>query len=117
MTTRFGLSQGVIDGIRSVLSRHPSVRRAVLYGSRAKGNYRQGSDIDLTLCEEQGQTISSREVALILDEIDDLLLPYTLDLSVFEQLGNAELRAHIERVGQIFYERADGKGGEGTLAP
>ena len=57
------------------------------------------------------------QISFVLDEIDDLLLPYTLDLSVFEQLGNAELRAHIERVGQIFYERADGKGGEGTLAP
>lgn len=116
MSPQFGLSQRVIDSIRSVLARHPSVRRALVYGSRAKGNHKPGSDIDLSLCEEPGQSISPREVARILDEIDDLLLPYTLDLSVFEQLGNAELRAHIERVGQVFYERTHAEGGGETLA-
>jgi hypothetical protein len=44
-------------------------------------------------------------VADILDEVDDLLLPYTLDLSAFEQLNHEQLREHIERVGQVFYER------------
>ena len=103
---RFGLSAAVTGKIREVLSRHPAVQRAVIYGSRAKGNYRPGSDIDLTLVTTEGYTISQGELARILDEIDDQLLPYMLDLSVFEDLRHAGLREHIERVGQVFYERA-----------
>ncbi len=102
---RFGLSTNVIARIHGVLAQHPHVQRAVIYGSRAKGNYRPGSDIDLTLFAAEGQEISHRELADILDEVDDLLLPYTMDLSAFEQLHSDALREHIERVGQVFYER------------
>jgi uncharacterized protein len=77
----------------------------VIYGSRAKGNYRPGSDIDLTLFAAEGREIGHRELGDILDEVDDLLLPYTMDLSVFAQLNHAPLREHIERVGKVFYER------------
>jgi predicted nucleotidyltransferase len=101
---RFGLSSRVIAAIHGVLAKHPNVRRAVIYGSRAKGNYKTGSDIDLTLFPAAGVEIDHRELADILDEVDDLLLPYTLDLSVFTQLGHEALREHIERVGQVFYE-------------
>ena len=107
MSTRLGLSGSVIERIAGVLRRHPAIRLAVIYGSRAKGNFKPGSDIDLSVFGEPGQPVSPRELGLVLDEIDDLLLPYTLDLSAFEQLDNAELRAHIERVGQVFYQRAD----------
>lgn len=105
---RFGLSAHVIAAIQGVLARHPNVRRAVLYGSRAKGSYKPGSDIDLTLLAAEGRQIDHRELAVILDEVDDLLLPYTLDLSNFDALNHAELKAHIERVGTVFYERGDG---------
>lgn len=116
MSARFGLSGSVIDKIHGVVMRHPSILRAVIYGSRAKGNFRPGSDIDLSLLGEPGHPISQHELALIFDEIDDLLLPYSLDLSAFEQLGNPELRSHIERVGQVFYERSDGVSTSATPA-
>ncbi|MBU1068129.1 nucleotidyltransferase domain-containing protein [Myxococcota bacterium] len=103
---KFGLSTTVIEKIQDVLARHPTVVRAVIYGSRAKGNHKPGSDIDLTLVAAEDQVIDHRELARILDEIDDLLLPYTMDLSAFDQLNHDPLRAHIERVGQVFYERA-----------
>jgi len=106
MTERkFGLSAAVTDKIHGVLARHPAVQRAVIYGSRAKGNFKPGSDIDLTLVSTEGQEISQRELAAILDEVDDLLLPYTMDLSAFDRLNHDELREHIERVGKVFYER------------
>ena len=100
-----GLSPETVNKIHGVLAQHAKVQRAVIYGSRAKGNYKPGSDIDLTLFAVEGQEIDYREVADILDEIDDLLLPYTLDLSAFEQLNHVKLREHIERVGKVFYER------------
>lgn len=106
-TATFGLSPATLDKIRRTLAQHPAVQRAVVYGSRAKGNHRPGSDIDLTLHAAPGQQISHRELANILDEIDDLLLPYMVDLSVFDELGHPALRDHITRVGQVLYERND----------
>ena len=105
---RFGLSVATIDKIHGVLAQHPSVQRAVIYGSRAKGNFKPGSDIDLTLFAAEGKDINHRELADILDEVDDLLLPYTMDLSVFEHLNHDKLREHIERVGVVFYRRGGG---------
>ena len=74
----------------------------VLYGSRAKGNYREGSDIDLTL---MGDVLSHTQLNRIETQIDDLLLPYAIDLSIFESIDNANLIDHIRRVGVVFYER------------
>lgn len=99
---RYGLKQQTIESICAVLARHPAVEKAVLYGSRAKGNFKPGSDIDLTLC---GPSLTSRELTVIADELDDLLLPYKIDLSMYEHLDHEGLRDHIERVGVDFYRR------------
>ena len=106
---RYGLSEQTIEKICGVLANHPAIDKAVLYGSRAKGNFKPGSDIDLSL---NGAGISLKELGDIDCEFDDLLLPYTIDLLVFDSLDHAELREHIERVGVIFYQRstaAEGK--------
>ena len=100
--TRFGLTATTVERISGVLARHPQVEKAVIYGSRAKGNYRNGSDIDLTLF---GTSLDWREQMVIVDELDELLLPYMIDLSIFDKLDHGELREHIERVGQEFYHR------------
>ena len=97
-----GLSAGTVAGIQDVLSRHPEIERAILYGSRAKGDYKTGSDIDLTLC---GPDLTPALLASIADELDDLLLPYTIDLLILDRLDHPSLREHIERVGQEFYRR------------
>lgn len=97
-----GLSDTTIEKICNVLSRHSSVEKAVLYGSRAKGTFKPGSDIDLSL---YGATITLNELGDIDSELDDLLLPYTFDLLIFDTLNHAKLREHIERVGKVFYQR------------
>lgn len=99
---QFGLSEQTIERINSVFARHPEVEKVVLYGSRAKGTHKPGSDIDLTL---YGNEISLKEKNRILDELDALDLPYSIDLSVFNQLSHLQLRDHIERVGVVFYAR------------
>jgi predicted nucleotidyltransferase len=72
---------------------------AILYGSRATGRHRPNSDIDLTL---EGD-IPWEEFLTIEKELDDLLLPYTIDLSLKGQIDNPTLREHIERHGRQFY--------------
>ncbi len=99
---RFGLPATAVEKIRSVFVRHPQVEKAVLYGSRAKGNYKNGSDIDLTL---QGSRLVFQDLLKIMGELDDLLLPYTIDLSLFASLTHPELLNHIRRMGVVFYER------------
>lgn len=98
----YGLKEDTIKNICSVFSLHPAIEKAVLYGSRAKGNCKPGSDIDLTL---YGDALTTRELDSIADELDDLLLPYKIDLSIFARLDHAGLREHIERVGVVFYQR------------
>ena len=104
---RFGLGEQTLARIRAVLAAHPAVEQAVLYGSRAKGTHKPGSDIDLTLC---GQTLTTRDVSRIAEALDALDLPYVIDLSAFGQLHHAALREHIERVGVVIYERRAGDG-------
>ncbi|MFN9945187.1 MAG: nucleotidyltransferase domain-containing protein, partial [bacterium] len=58
--------------IQQVLAGFPEVEKAVLYGSRAKGNYKPGSDIDLTLF---GEELDERVMSRLYWALDDLLLP------------------------------------------
>ncbi|MEW6203373.1 MAG: nucleotidyltransferase domain-containing protein [bacterium] len=101
---KFGLKETTIQQIQSVLAGHPQVEKAVLYGSRAKGNCKHGSDIDLTLLG--GDDLTLKVLYRIMDEIDDLLLPYTFDLSIFHQISDPDVIDHIRRVGVVFYEKA-----------
>lgn len=76
----YGLPPATVVRIQEVLSRFPNVNKAVLYGSRATGAYKTGSDIDRTL---HSDTLAMQNLAAISSELDDLLLPYTIDLSLF----------------------------------
>lgn len=101
---RFGLPEAAIQAIQQVLAAHPEVEQARIYGSRALGRQRPASDIDLTLT---GPAISSSTLAQIEAELDDLLLPWMIDLSRLADLSHPPLRDHIARVGQVLYNRAD----------
>jgi type I restriction enzyme, S subunit len=100
---KYGLTETTVKKICAVFACFPEIDKAVLYGSRAKGNFKTGSDIDLSLC---GEAIPADLLLAITSALDELSLPYTIDLSVFDDLDHAKLREHIERVGVVFYERA-----------
>lgn len=93
---RFGLKPETLKKLSAVFKRHRVVQQVLIYGSRAKGNYRNESDIDLTL---KGDDLQWSDMQIIEQEIDDLMLPYKIDLSIFSQINNEELRRHIERWG------------------
>ncbi|MFU8772262.1 MAG: nucleotidyltransferase domain-containing protein [Anaerolineales bacterium] len=101
---RYGLLRGTIKKICDILRCYPQVKKAVLYGSRAKGNYKTGSDIDLTLI---GEDLSLDLLYKILRDIDELFLPYTVDLSIFKDIGDPDVIEHIQRVGVTFYNRSE----------
>jgi uncharacterized protein len=101
---KYGLPQSTIQKICTVLSHYPQVEKAILYGSRAKGNYKNGSDIDLTL---RGPDLSLNVIYKILDDLDNLLLPYTIDLSIFDNIDDLDVIEHIQRVGVTFYDKSE----------
>jgi predicted nucleotidyltransferase len=99
----YGLKDKDIFAIKNVLADFESVEQAILYGSRAKGNFKPASDIDLTF---KGAGINITILNKIANQLDDLLLPYTFDLSIYQHIQNPDLLAHIERVGKTFYQRS-----------
>jgi predicted nucleotidyltransferase len=99
---QFGLKENIILGIKNVFLFFPEVEEVVLYGSRAKGNFKAGSDIDLAL---KGDKINSLLINKISLQLDDLYLPYTIDLSVFCRINNAALINQINHTGISFYRK------------
>ncbi|ANF26727.1 nucleotidyltransferase domain-containing protein [Stutzerimonas stutzeri] len=101
MVENTGLSRKDVHSIQQTLRLFPRISEAILYGSRAKENYRPGSDIDLTL---KGNELSHQDLLDIELALDDLLLPYKIDLSLHHQLDNPQLIDHIDRVGKSLYK-------------
>lgn len=97
---KFGLNETTIEKINSVFAKYPFVEKAILYGSRAKGNFKNGSDIDITL---KGDKLKLPSLLTIMNDLDELNLPYKIDLSVYSAISNNDLLEHINRVGVIFY--------------
>lgn len=100
--SRYGLSEETILKIKNVFAQFQDVDIAFLYGSRVKSDFKNGSDIDLCL---KGEKMDLSLLCSINNELDDLLLPYTFDLSIYDQIDNTNLIEHIKRVGIIFYEK------------
>ena len=100
----YGLKDHIIKKIQEVFAKYAALERVVLYGSRAKGNYTIGSDIDLTMI---GENIEHRTINKITNDLDDLMLPYRIDVSIYQHIKNKELIAHINRVGKIIFKREE----------
>ena len=99
---KFGLKEQTINKIIKVFQSFPEIEQVILYGSRAKGTNKPGSDIDLTI---KGKNFNLQLINKIDLELDDLLLPYTFDLSIYNQIDNSDLLEHIKRVGKEFYHK------------
>lgn len=98
----YGLGEHSIKKIVQVFANYDNVSKVILYGSRAKGDYRPGSDIDLTIIGEELNLGTLNNISI---DLDDLLLPYSFDLSIFSQISNRDLIDHIKRAGSVFYKR------------
>ena len=99
---QFGLKKEDIDKINQVFAIYEDIDSVFIYGSRAKGNFKVGSDIDLTIVED---SLTFSMFLEIENSLDDLLLPYKIDLSQKRKITNIDLRTHIDRVGKLFYKR------------
>ncbi len=96
-----GLTKQDVMVIHALLAKQPKIEQAILYGSRAMGRYRAGSDIDMTLI---GSGLEIDDAMTLYSALDDSDLPYKFDVSVKSKIQNPALVDHINRVGKVFYE-------------
>ena len=100
---KFGLSKTVIEELQKVFRRHANIEKVLIFGSRSKGNYRAGSDIDLAVI---GKDLDYNQLLNIICEIEDLGLLYSVDLLDYQKKKGTPIGDYIDREGQIFYEAA-----------
>jgi len=96
----FGLESDDMKEILSILAAHPEVETAVLYGSRATGRFRYGSDIDLALT---GKNLTNRIVLDVHAELDDSDVPYLFDVVAKNEVKDENLKREIDKTGKVFY--------------
>ncbi|MGZ3775110.1 MAG: nucleotidyltransferase domain-containing protein [Bdellovibrio sp.] len=99
---KWGLDDKVIQELINEFKKVPQVDEVILYGSRVKGTFREGSDIDLTL---KGNELNLAILSRIETQLDQLMLPYKIDISLFSNLQNEDLIDHITRVGVVLYKK------------
>ena len=96
----YGLTTKQLESINSIFQRFPEIESAVIYGSRAKGNFKNASDIDITI---KGRQLDLGVLSRVDIALDDLLLPYKFDISIYHQIDNPGLLDHIERIGKPLF--------------
>lgn len=94
----FGLSDDVIEKMQQVFAQFPNIEEVVVFGSRAKGNYKEGSDIDLAL---KGTSLNLKTLQSLELKLDELYLPYKIDMVIYENIANDALKEHIDRAGIV----------------
>ena len=99
----FGISEKSINMIIETLKKWVEIEKAVVFGSRAMGNYKNGSDIDLAIYGSEVREEIINDVRVQLNE--ELPLPYYFDIIHYESLVHEGLKEHIDTFGKLFYER------------
>ena len=100
----YGLSDLTISDLCKVFSKYQNIRKVVIFGSRAKGNYREGSDLAVI-----GDGISRAQISDICLKIEDLGLLYKVDVLDYYKYKDTPIGEHIARVAKPFYENKDCK--------
>lgn len=99
----FGLYPNSYKEILSIFQKYEAIEKVIIYGSRAKGNYKEGSDIDLTLFGDLNYDL----IIKLKHEFEDSTIPYLVDISLYKDLQSETLKEHIDRVGKIFYQKTE----------
>jgi type I restriction enzyme S subunit len=97
---KFGLANNVIEEIQQVLETNPKIDKGIIFGSRAKGTYKDGSDIDIAI---KGVNLKLDDILTLKVKLDDWNLSYDIDLINYADIKEPALTDHIDRVGIVFY--------------
>lgn len=100
---KFGLKENDIKYILKILENFPQIETALIFGSRAKGNYKLGSDIDIAIVGGDIDFDVIANVHYLLEE--ESPMPYMFDIVNYNKLENIKLKEHIDRVGITIYSK------------
>jgi predicted nucleotidyltransferase len=98
----FGISEKSYTLILSAFHKFPEVEKVLIYGSRAIGNYKSGSDIDLAVSGANISTETILKLKTLLEQ--ELPIPYYFDITHYETISNSALKKHIDEFGKLFYQ-------------
>jgi predicted nucleotidyltransferase len=98
----FGLKPSDIESILTVLRRYPEVAEAVIFGSRAMGNFKPGSDVDIAL---KGSLNPDTATNISIELNERLPLPYKFDVLDYSTISELPLIEHIDRYGKTLFQR------------
>lgn len=99
---KFGLLDSDLVFLSNLFQKYSSINEVIIFGSRAKGNYKNGSDVDLAI---KSITIANQEINEIDDELNENSnLPYKFDIVHYEKIQTPELKDHIDRVGVSLFK-------------
>ena len=100
---KFGISEKSFNHLMETFKKYPEVEEVIIFGSRAKGNYKRGSDIDLAIKGEKCNASLALDLSAYINQ--ELPIPYMVDVLDYNSLQHQELKEHIDRVGAIFYKK------------
>lgn len=99
----YGLLDKDINYIINTLRRFPEIEKAIIFGSRAMGNYKKGSDIDLAIV---GENITNDILHEVYDYLNEVYpIPYFFDILNYDTLSNKNLKTHINEIGKVIYQK------------
>lgn len=93
----YGLSDNDLARIVDVLAMNGRVEQAILFGSRAKGTHKPGSDVDIAL---KGAGLTLNDLLTLSVALDELWIPLRVDLLLYNRIDEPALLDHIDRVGK-----------------
>lgn len=98
----YGLKDEQWELVKHILQSNPKLDEAILFGSRAKGNFRPGSDVDIAL---KGRALQLEDILSLSNQLEDTYLPYIFDLALFHHIKDPDMIDHINRVGISIYKK------------
>lgn len=104
---RYGLLPADLEVIVNTLQAYPQIEKALIFGSRAKGNYKPGSDVDIAIV---GAGIDQSQVATLSFALnEETFLPYFFDIVHYDTIEEIALKEHLDRVGEVIFQRENGR--------
>lgn len=99
-----GLTESELAEVIGYFTENPKIKKAIVYGSRAKGNYRPFSDVDISL---MGDSLDYSDLSRLENQLYFSYLPYIFDINIYSKLNNKELIDHIDRRGVVIYAQLE----------
>jgi predicted nucleotidyltransferase len=95
----FGLIDKSLQILLRIFRNYSAISEVKVYGPRAKVTYSERSDLDFVIMDE----LDRKTLGEIWMEINSSDFPFTVNLQIWKDIKNVNLKDHIRRVGKVFY--------------